>query len=194
MAKGLSVNLSGSQLPGGRRRQDRPTIGKTISHYKIIEKLGEGGMGVVYKSEDAELQRTVALEFLSAQALESDEERERLIHEARAAASIDHANVCTVYEIGKAEGRTFIAMGYYYWGLQEYDKALREFAAAKKVRPNDSRIIEAEGYILRRKSKFNEAFDRLKLALLLSPRDPDLPFEIGMTCNAVRRYAEARDY
>ncbi len=87
-------------------------IGKTISHYKILEKLGEGGMGVVYKAEDTELQRRVALKFLSAQALESDEDRERFIHEARAAAAIDHANVCTVYEIGKAEGKTFIAMAY----------------------------------------------------------------------------------
>ncbi len=87
-------------------------IGKTISHYRILEKLGEGGMGVVYKAQDTELQRTVALKFLSAQALDSDEERERFIHEARAAASIDQANVCTVHEIGKAEGRTFIAMAY----------------------------------------------------------------------------------
>jgi TolB-like protein/Tfp pilus assembly protein PilF/predicted Ser/Thr protein kinase len=87
-------------------------IGKTISKYKILEKLGEGGMGVVYKAEDTELQRVVALKFLPAQALENDEERERFMHEARAAASIDHANVCTVYEIGKDEGRTFISMAY----------------------------------------------------------------------------------
>jgi TolB-like protein/Tfp pilus assembly protein PilF/predicted Ser/Thr protein kinase len=87
-------------------------IGKTISHYRILEKLGEGGMGVVYKAEDTELQRMVALKFLPAGALDSDEERERFIHEARAAASIDHASVCTVHEIGKAEGRIFIAMAY----------------------------------------------------------------------------------
>jgi len=93
-------------------KRDRPMIGKIISHYKILEKLGEGGMGVVYKAEDMELQRVVALKFLPAQALEDDEERERFVHEARSAAAIDHANVCTVHEIGKAEGKTFIAMSY----------------------------------------------------------------------------------
>jgi len=88
-----------------------------------------------------------------------------------------------------------IAMGYYYyWGLQEYDKALEEFAAAKKIRPNDPRIIEAEGLILRRQGKFDQAVDKLKQALLLAPRDHGLPFEIGMTCNAMRRYAEAREH
>lgn len=87
-------------------------VGKTISHYKLLEKLGEGGMGVVYKAEDTELKRVVALKFLPKQALDNDEERERFVHEARSAASIDHTNVCTVYEIGKAEGRVFIAMAY----------------------------------------------------------------------------------
>jgi serine/threonine protein kinase len=87
-------------------------IGQTISHYKILEKLGEGGMGVVYKAEDTELRRTVALKFLSTQAVGGEGEETRFIHEAQAAAAIDHTSICTVYEIGKAEDQTFIAMAY----------------------------------------------------------------------------------
>ncbi len=87
-------------------------IGKTISHYKILEKIGEGGMGVVYKAEDTKLKRTVALKFLSPQAVGSEEEKKRFIHEAQAAAALHHSNICTVYEIDEVEGQTFIAMAY----------------------------------------------------------------------------------
>jgi TolB-like protein/Tfp pilus assembly protein PilF/predicted Ser/Thr protein kinase len=87
-------------------------IGKTISHYKILEKLGEGGMGVVYKVQDTKLDRTVALKFMPARALESDADRARFIHEAQAAAALDHPAICTVYEIDEAEGLTFIAMAF----------------------------------------------------------------------------------
>ncbi|MFC1573256.1 protein kinase [Candidatus Eisenbacteria bacterium] len=87
-------------------------IGRTISHYRILEKLGEGGMGVVYKAEDTKLKRTVALKFLPREALTSQEAKARLLHEAQAAAALDHPGICTVHEIDEAEGQTFIAMAH----------------------------------------------------------------------------------
>jgi tRNA A-37 threonylcarbamoyl transferase component Bud32/tetratricopeptide (TPR) repeat protein len=87
-------------------------IGKTISHYRILEELGRGGMGVVYKAEDTKLKRKVALKFLRAQALAEDADRTRFVREAQAAAALDHPNICTVYEVGEADDQTFISMAY----------------------------------------------------------------------------------
>ncbi len=87
-------------------------IGETISHYKILEKIGEGGMGIVYKAEDMKLKRIVALKFLPSNALGTEEEKARFIREAQAAASLNHPNIATIYEIDEVEGEIFIAMEY----------------------------------------------------------------------------------
>jgi len=103
-------------------------IGKTISHYKILEKLGEGGMGVVYKAEDTKLERTVALKFLSLTSI-GDEEKKRFKREAKAAAALNHSNICHVYAIDEADDQTFIAMEYI------EGKSLEELVGANGGKP-----------------------------------------------------------
>ncbi len=96
-------------------------VGKTISHYKILEKLGSGGMGIIYKAQDLNLDRFVALKFLPSYLTTSDDEKQRFIHEAKAASALDHNNICAIYEIDETspapgepgEGQLFIGMAYY---------------------------------------------------------------------------------
>jgi non-specific serine/threonine protein kinase len=85
---------------------------RMISHYRVLEKIGEGGMGEVYRAEDLQLKRIVALKFLSTRTLGTAEEKTRFVHEAQSAASLNHPNICTVHEIGEHEGSPFIVMEY----------------------------------------------------------------------------------
>jgi serine/threonine protein kinase len=129
--------------PGSIESPVRPPdlSGRTITHYRILRKLGQGGMGVVYQAEDLKLGRTVALKFLAPHVSLSPEHRARFVREAKALAAIDHPNICTVHEIDEAQGQVFFAMSFVDGptlkeritaGSLELDEALRIMADAAR--------------------------------------------------------------
>jgi non-specific serine/threonine protein kinase len=117
-------------------------IGQTVSHYKILEQLGEGGMGVVYKAEDTKLKRITALKFISPNVLKDGAEKARFINEAQTAAGLNHPNIVTIYEINEHEGQTYIAMEYV------AGRTLKERMAAGDRLPT-TKIIEIADQICR---------------------------------------------
>ena len=89
-------------------------VGKTVSHYRIVERLGGGGMGVVYKAIDLRLNRFVALKFLSPDLTRDADAKQRFVHEAQAGSALDHPNICTIHEIDETPDRElFLTMAYY---------------------------------------------------------------------------------
>jgi serine/threonine-protein kinase len=111
-------------------------VGRTVSHYAILEKLGEGGMGVVYKAEDTRLKRTVALKFLPRGMESHDDERARFLQEAQAASALNHPNVCTIFDIADSDAGQFIAMEF-----------VDGVTVRQKITPGGLPVVSAIGYI-----------------------------------------------
>ena len=139
-------------------------IGKTISHYKIIEQLGAGGMGVVYRAEDTKLKRVVALKFLPPELTRDEETKRRFIHEAQATSVLQHTNICTIHDIDQTDdGQMFICMDYYEGEtlkkkIEQYEKTLDELKKRQDKLSNENMCLN----IALKEQLINEKLDILK--------------------------------